>query len=151
MEHERKIFRVASRPLRSTIPVRRMSPKAPWTQAFPNQVSKPKARVLWIRRVSKTRRPKNLLYKIKRQKFLAENPKCQCCKLRIPKGDNWSNQIHHRNGRLGPNFLDENTWAAVCMECHDFIHRNPEWAYLVGMMSKRLAKQSLLQNDKPKP
>lgn len=112
--------------------------KAPWTQAFPNQVHKKKPRVRFVRPVSKKRKYASKIYAEKRIAFLARHPKCQVCPLL--NTDNFASQIHHRNGRNGPNYLDENTWVATCMDCHLFIHNNPAWAYANGVLSKRLAK-----------
>lgn len=48
-------------------------------------------------------------------KFLEDNPACLLCGKR-------ATQIHHTKGRIGKNFLDVKTWAALCFECHYALH-----------------------------
>lgn len=47
--------------------------------------------------------------------FLENNQACFLCGKR-------ATQIHHTKGRIGANFLDTTTWAALCFECHYKLH-----------------------------
>jgi len=52
-------------------------------------------------------------------KFLEDNPDCILC-------GRPAMQVHHTKGRIGKNFLDTKTWAALCFECHYELHfKNP--------------------------
>jgi len=70
-------------------------------------------------------------YNKQRIPFLDKHFICEACNL-AP-----ATQIHHRAGR-GRKLLNEATWLAVCFGCHDWIHRNPSFSYVTGMMLKRV-------------
>lgn len=44
------------------------------------------------------------------------------CKARLPGCNINATDIHHKEGRLGVNYLDEDTWIPVCRSCHAYIH-----------------------------
>ena len=48
-----------------------------------------------------------------------------------------STDIHHVAGRWQERLNDKNKWQPLCRGCHDYIHRNPEWAYAQGWLEKR--------------
>jgi hypothetical protein len=107
-----------------------------------------------LRRISKKRAKDLRVYMTKRKAFLAEHPFCQVrlallgldekqviasygCAIdvfgsvfKVPL----SQDIHHKAGRTGTNYLDENTWLAVCRENHERIHANPSWARSLGFL-----------------
>lgn len=57
--------------------------------------------------------------------------RCECCLKRA------ASQIHHKRGRLGPDLLDTRYFMGVCPECHERIHREPQWAYELGYLVSR--------------
>lgn len=75
-----------------------------------------------IKQVSVKRSQENRLYTAKRALYLAENIKCECCKV-MP-----STEIHHKKGRIGNLLTDTRYFLAVCRQCHTKIELNPEWA-----------------------
>lgn len=81
-----------------------------------------------LRPMSKKREVAAREYSAKRTDFLAEHPKCQKC------GTRHSTDVHHKAGRLGTNYLDTQTWAALCRRCHDDIHLNPRRARQDGWL-----------------
>ena len=70
-------------------------------------------------------------YNRQRLVFLEKYPICECCKSKAAV------QVHHRKGR-GKYLLDESTWTAICAACHTFVHAHPTWAYLNGLLLKRV-------------
>jgi hypothetical protein len=101
---------------------------APWTFVFKKpEKSKPKRP---IRRISRKRMRSQIIYRRRKQGFMAKHPRCQCCKRAL------SEDLHHKRGRIGRLLTDERFWMAVCRPCHDRIHRHPaeavERGYLAG-------------------
>jgi hypothetical protein len=45
-----------------------------------------------------------------------------------------SEDVHHKAGRTGTNYLDEETWLATCRRCHDWIHEHPNKAREKGLL-----------------
>lgn len=79
-------------------------------------------------------KPKDLIYKALRLKFLRENPRCAV----FP--DLKSCEVHHKKGR-GKYYLDVKTWLAVSRKGHQKIEANPEWAFSLGYSESRLKKE----------
>lgn len=74
-------------------------------------------------------------YKKIAKRFITLNPKCQvsgCNKV--------SECVHHKRGRIGELLTDTRHFLAVCMEHHQQIEGNPEWAKENGYSSSRLNK-----------
>lgn len=48
-------------------------------------------------------------------------------------------QAHHklRRSQGGPDVADNLAWT--CEPCHRFVHANPEWAYALGWLLRRVA------------
>jgi len=72
-----------------------------------------------MRKVSLKRQQQNKQYKIIRDKFMQENPRCERCGA--PATEN-----HHKNGRNGLRLLDVTYFMAVCRSCHRWIHEHPK-------------------------
>ena len=70
------------------------------------------------------RRYQRRLYAYKVREFLSSHPDCERCKRE-------AHDVHHRCGR-GKNLMREETWSAVCRECHEWIHQNPKEARRKG-------------------
>ncbi len=68
------------------------------------------------------------LYAAARLPFLADRPKCERCQK------NKAEEVHHKHGRTGRNFLDQTTWAALCHSCHMEIHERPGQARAAGWL-----------------
>lgn len=56
-----------------------------------------------------------------RLQFLTQNPVCAVCE------DAKATQVHHKKKR-GKNYLNVETWLAICFFCHRYAHDNPDWA-----------------------
>lgn len=107
--------------------------KAPWYIAMfgTNIARRPWKRV---NPVSVRRQAEAAAYCRQKKKFLAARPACEVCVALDAKPRQRSNQVHHRRGRKGSNYLNEATWMAVCPGCHDRIHREPAWAKEHGFL-----------------
>ena len=46
-----------------------------------------------------------------------------------------SEEVHHKAGRHGGNYLDVTTWAAVCRDSHRWLHDNPKQAKEQGWLT----------------
>lgn len=93
-----------------------------------------KPRTRYINPKSEKRVIEEKEYLKKREVFL-KNRKCEflgCIKA--------ARDVHHRNGRIGKNYLDEKTWVALCREHHNHVHLNPKIARTLKLSNSRLKK-----------
>ena len=97
-------------------------------------IEKPKS----ISPISDKRRVEMDEYSRRRLAFLALHILCQA-KLSCCTGQ--STDVHHKEGRVGDNYLNMSTWLAVCRQCHTLIENNPEEAKELGFSSSRLNKE----------
>lgn len=95
-----------------------------------------KPRTRYINPKSEKRVIEEKEYLKKREVFLKKHPVCEA---KVECKGNKARTVHHKNGRVGKNYLDEKTWLACCFTCHQFLELNP-----------RLAKQLLLSNSRLK-
>ena len=95
----------------------------------PKETKKPKP----IPKISKKREKESREYTIKRLKFLAQPENHRC-----PVTGERATEIHHKAGRTGSLYLDENNWLAVSRNGHRKIEENPEWAKENGYSLNRL-------------
>ncbi len=70
-------------------------------------------------------------YVKKRNRYLEEHVKCECCNNRS------STELHHRRGR-GLYLCIEKYFMAVCLQCHQLIERERKWAYDMGYLIDRI-------------
>lgn len=91
-----------------------------------------------IARLSPKRTKEKVTYLVKRKLFLIANPMCQA---NLPGCAGPSNQVHHKKGRTGENYLDMTTWLAVDDHCHKIIELNPILAKEMGFSKNRLEKK----------
>ncbi len=90
-----------------------------------------------LKPMSKKRQRESKAYSLLRAAYLKANPSCQRILIRY---GNWATcpnhsvDIHHVAGRLGGNYLNTETWMAVCRSCHDWIHANPKQAREQGLL-----------------
>ena len=59
------------------------------------------------------------------------DPVCERCEEKA------ATQIHHRRGRVGPDLLNYREFAALCSECHEWVHANPDKAFREGWLRSR--------------
>lgn len=97
----------------------------------------PLKRTKGVRKVSAKTAQRNKQYALQRDVWLGVHDRCE-----VEGCTNESMHVHHRRGRTGTNMLDESTWLACCNDCHEFIHRYPEWAYERGYLLSRHTKAS---------
>ncbi len=81
-----------------------------------------------LRPMSKKRQREARAYSLLRAAYLKAHPTCEVCSKATPK------DIHHVCGRLGGNYLNPDTWLAVCRSCHDWIHTHPSKARQLGLL-----------------
>jgi hypothetical protein len=82
-----------------------------------------------IKRVSDRRAAALVIYTEARDAFMKAHPWCQ-----VPGCLRASRDPHHTCGRLDGNFLNRETWMAVCRPCHDWIHAHPSQARAKGWL-----------------
>ena len=70
--------------------------------------------------------------RVERHRYLLGHPHCE---VRHPVTcSGAASHVHHRLRRSqGGKDVPEN-FVAVCVRCHDLIHREPKWAYANGWM-----------------
>ena len=95
------------------------------------KIEKPKS----IAPVSEKRQVAMDEYSKKRLAFLTLHSSCQA-KLVSCTGK--ATDVHHMAGRVGDNYLNMNTWFAVCRNCHSWIELNPDAAKDLGFSESRL-------------
>jgi hypothetical protein len=85
----------------------------------------------------------NLEYGKKRKAFMALNPWCQVVLEDGKRCRRRSTDCHHRKGRAAF-YLDENTWMAVCHQCHEDIHtQKQKWAREKGYLLNPASKEEV--------
>jgi 5-methylcytosine-specific restriction endonuclease McrA len=83
-----------------------------------------------LRPVSKKRAKQNREYSKCRQEYFNTHPRCEICGYK-------ATQIHHKRGRFQERLTDMENFMALCMSCHDWIHKNPAIAYEKGYLIPR--------------
>jgi hypothetical protein len=79
------------------------------------------------------------VYSVKRADFLKQQPHCQ---IKRPGCKRTATQVHHSQGRIGSDYLDETTFIAVCDgDCHRWAEDHPNEAKLLGVSKSRLTKK----------
>ena len=94
-------------------------------------IEKPKS----IAPVSKKRQVAMDEYSKRRLAFLSLH---QTCQAKLVGCTGPSTDVHHKAGRVGDNYLNMNTWLAVCRDCHTYIETHPEEAKELGLSESRL-------------
>lgn len=96
-----------------------------------------KKKVYVIAKRSKKRQRQEKEYLVKRKEFLAKFPMCE-----FNGCEKEANTIHHSRGRIGGLLTNEKYFVSLCMEHHQFIELNPQFAKDNGYSESRLAKDS---------
>lgn len=95
--------------------------------------------------------------RLKRYRPIAEaykrvNPICAVCvDMGKPKPPRWTDDIHHKKGRLGDLLFDTRFFMAVCRQHHDMIDQNRAWAYERGYLLKRLGQPPEIRSIPSEP
>lgn len=97
---------------------------------------KPTAKSKPIAPRSQKRSKEERLYSGKRVIFLQEHPMCEAHLPGICT--EYSQEVHHKKGRIGDDLLDETHWLALCHMCHDYIENHREFAMEKGFSIKRI-------------
>jgi hypothetical protein len=84
--------------------------------------------------VSVRRQRENREYTKLRREFLESRPRCE-----FPDCTSAAEQIHHKRGRVGPDYLDVSRWLAICPPHHQHLTEHPAWAISVGLSESRIA------------
>lgn len=79
-------------------------------------------------------------YAIVRAEYLAHNPVCEARVWKVCAGR--ATQVHHLQGRIGKNLLDNGKFMAVCDQCHTWIHDNDAEARKRGLLLSRLKTEA---------
>lgn len=82
-----------------------------------------------IRKRSLKRAKQEMVYTLKRKKYLEENEFCERC-LQI------ATEIHHKAKRHGDLLTNEDYFMAVCRTCHNYIENHYEESILMGWRIK---------------
>ncbi len=88
-----------------------------------------------INKVSASKKEDDKKYAEVRKLYLANHPICEAM---LPGCKKSSNQVHHKSGRIGKNYIDIHTFLAVCNSCHVWIENNPLKAKELGLSVDRL-------------
>lgn len=77
-------------------------------------------------------------YSVKRKVFLSLKSMCEAHLPSICTQQ--STDVHHKAGRTGDLYLDEEHWLSVCRACHMWIEEHPASAKEMGFSTNRLDK-----------
>ncbi len=92
-----------------------------------------------IKKVSSNRKQLDREYSKSRKLFLKEHPMCEA---KVKGCKKVAEEIHHKRGKIGDNYLNIGTWIAVCRTCHTWIETHPAEAKEKGLSASRLKKAS---------
>ncbi len=93
-----------------------------------------------IPKVSSKMRRKLSVYRVKRERYLGENDRCEVGPVLWNADILESNcsysatEVHHKKRRLGENLNDEATWIATCPECHRYVETHASTARRLGLL-----------------
>ena len=92
-----------------------------------------KSTVYKIPQVSSKRKKKDAEYLKLRQRFLNEFSMCQ---VSVAGCSNGATDVHHTYAGANREafYLVQSTWKAVCRNCHNWIHNNPEQAKIMNWL-----------------
>lgn len=103
-----------------------------WYQKVP--AKKLQARTA-INKFSDKRKKQMPVYEKRRLAFLALHKFCQA---KLSGCTGFATEVHHKQGRVGDDYLNISTWLATCDSCHRWIEMNPEKAKELGLSESRL-------------
>lgn len=105
----------------------------------------PKNKGRGMKKVSDKRKGELAEYRKLRDKFLADNPRCQgkhyvgvCSENFVGQAVhgcfNKSVDLHHRAGRIGAKLTDVKDFVALCRKCHTRVHEHPTEARALNLL-----------------
>lgn len=89
-----------------------------------------------LRPMSKRRQREAKEYSNLRKEFLAQRPICEAHSLVTGETKVFaeSTDVHHIKGRYKGNYLNRDSWLAVCRQCHCWITENAKKAERLGLL-----------------
>ena len=86
-----------------------------------------------IPQVSSKRKKKDAEYLKLRERFLTENP---VCTVSVAGCSNGATDVHHTYAGSNRDafYLVQSTWLPTCRNCHDWIHKSPAEARILGYL-----------------
>lgn len=96
------------------------------TRKTPLRSKTPLKRGNWLRAASKKRQREYNQYAKEKKAYLALHPQCERCKSKK------ATDLHHKAGRVGQWLCRYEYFAALCRQCHDFLHQYPNEARKAG-------------------
>ena len=85
---------------------------------------------------SRKKKEQDKEYSVLRKDFLYYHHNCQAQLQNICTRH--ATDVHHKAGRIGKNYLDVNTWLAVCRSCHTWIEEHPKEARELGYSQSKI-------------
>ena len=97
-------------------------------------MKKPTTKAKPIAPRSQKRSKEERLYSAKRVLFLLDFPMCQANIQGVCTGQ--ATEVHHKySGKDRSQFFtDEETWLAICRNCHNWVHSNSKHARELGLL-----------------
>ncbi len=110
--------------------------KAIWTKAFPKQAKalRPERRGQGVKAQSGSQKARSDVYRAIADAYRLAHPLCEACNNGPKVPQRWTDDIHHKRGRIGLLLFDVRYFMAVCRRCHDFIHQHPKEAKALGLL-----------------
>lgn len=96
-----------------------------------------------IKKISQKREVENETYTPAAEKFRKENP---WCVIRSPECTKETQGVHHVEGKVGKDYVDESKWLPACNACNVYIESHSKWAKENGF--KKANYKSKLTNVK---
>jgi hypothetical protein len=96
------------------------------TRKTPLRSKTPLKRGNWLRAASKKRQGEYNQYAKEKKAYLALHPQCERCKSKK------ATDLHHKAGRVGQWLCRYEYFAALCRQCHDWLHANGKEARKAG-------------------
>ena len=96
------------------------------TRKTPLRSKTPLKRGNWLRGASKKRQREYNQYAKEKKAYLALHPQCERCKSKK------ATDLHHKAGRVGQWLCRYEYFAALCRQCHDWLHANGKEARKAG-------------------
>lgn len=109
-----------------------------WNRIKPSVTTKPSVQKR-IKHFSVKKAKENDIYKTVREVYLRNH---EFCELRLPMCTQYSTEIHHQKGRIGPLLTNIHFFKATCRTCHTWIELHPQEAIELGFSYPRLNNES---------
>jgi hypothetical protein len=115
-------------------------PKAPWTQAYPDQAAKLRpenTKAGGVKAMSGGETQRYKVYRAIAILFKNAHPFCESpadipCECTIV-----TDEVHHKSGRDGLLLFDIRHFIPLCSSCHTWIHQHPEEAIKLNLLADK--------------